>query len=124
MGPNEVLDKGFIVDNAIPEYHVVDQSDVDHCALQTTPGGDWVGICQESVDATDVANSRVARVRTMGVSRAVAGAAVALKARVAVNASGQLVTAAVGNYVVGIARTPATQAGDWFNVELTPGVQL
>lgn len=124
MGPNEVLDKGFIADDEIPEFHVVDQSDVDHCELQDTAGGDWVGISQESADEVDVANRRVLRVRTMGVSRAVAGGEVALKARVAANTSGELVTASDGDYVVGIARTPASVAGDWFNVELTPGVQL
>ena len=123
MGPNEVLDKGFIADGEVPQFYVVEQTDVDHCDLQTTAGGDWVGICQEAADELDVANRRVVRVRTMGISRGVAAEAITIRTRVAANTAGKLVEAGADDYVVGIAVSPADEDGDWFNVQLTPGVQ-
>ena len=122
MGPNEVLDKGFIADTEIPQFYVVQQSDVDHCELQTTAGGDYVGICQEAADEVDVANWRPVRVRTMGVSRGVAAGAIALRTRVSATTDGKLAAATSGHNVVGIAVSPAAADGDWFNVQLTPGV--
>lgn len=122
MGPNEVLDKGFIADGEVPQFYVVQQTDVDHCDLQTTAGGDYVGICQEAADELDVANQRVVRVRTMGISRGVAAGEIALRARVSATTDGKLAAAAAGHNVVGIAVSPAAADGDWFNVQLTPGV--
>jgi len=123
MGPNEVLDKGFIADNEVTLFHVVTQTDVDHCAQQTVAGGDWLGISQEAADEVDVANRRVVRVRTMGVSRGIASTAITLRQRVTSTTDGRLAVAGANDHVVGIAVTPAAEAGDWFNVQLTPGVQ-
>jgi len=122
MGPNELLDKNFIPDGDVPLFHVVEQTAVDHCALQTTAGGDWVGIAQEAADEVDVANRRVLRVRVEGISRGIAAGAITINTRVAATVDGTLTTATTGQNVVGIARSPADEAGDWFNVQLTPGL--
>lgn len=123
MGPNEILDKGFIIDEPVDVFLVVTQSAVDHAELASA-GGDWVGILQEGVDALDVSNRRVARVRVEGVSRGVAATALTINTKVTADATGRLVAAASTNNVVGIVRSPAAVAGDWVNVQLTPGVVL
>lgn len=120
MGPNELLDKGFIVTTPVPLYHVVAQSAVEECELAGA-AGDWLGIAQEEADELDVTRGRVVRVRPMGISRGVAGATFALRARLTSDADGRLVEAAAGNPVVGIALTPAGAIGDWVDVQLTPG---
>jgi len=123
MGPNELLDKGFIADSEIPWYHVVSQSGDESCTLTTAAGGDWLGICQEEASERDVSDGRVVRVRPMGISRGVAGAIFSRRSRLAANDEGQLVVAGAGDYVIGIALTASTAVGDWVDVQLTPGVQ-
>jgi hypothetical protein len=120
MGPNEILDKSFVVTTPVPHFHVVKHTDIDECAAADTAGADWLGVAQEEADAQDVANGRVLRVRMEGITRAVAGANVAFRAKVATNNQGRVVTATAGQHVVGIALT-AGGAGDWINVQLTPG---
>lgn len=124
MGPNEILDKNFIPDDEVTLFRVVEQTDVDHCEEVDTAGADWVGIAQEEADELDVYNRRVIRVRTQGISRGIASGPISLRARVSATANGRLGVATAGHYVVGIAVSPAAAEGDWFNVQLTPGVQL
>jgi hypothetical protein len=124
MGPNEVLDKGYIATAATPLFTIVKQTGVESAELNTTAGGDWLGVAQEEPNADDVADGRVFRVRMLGISRIVAGAAVSRRAKVMSNNVGRAVTATAGNNVVGIALTAADEAGDWINVLLTPGVAL
>lgn len=127
MGPNEILDKGFYVTTPVPLYHVVAQSDVEECELAGADA-DWLGIAQEEADELDVERGRVVRVRPMGISRGVAGAAFALRARLASDANGRLVEAAPAagatTRVVGVALTPAGAVGDWVDVQLTPGATV
>jgi hypothetical protein len=124
MGPNELLDKGFLATSEIPWYHVVAQDGVEGCELNTTAGGDWLGICQEVASERDVTDGRVVRVRPMGISRGVAGGIFSIRARLASDDEGKLVAAAAGDHVVGIALTASLAAGDWVDVQLTPGVQV
>ena len=56
-------------------------------------------------------------VRISGITKAVAGAAIAVGARVTPNATGQMITGTTGNQVVGIALTAAA-SGDIFSVLL------
>lgn len=125
MGPNGILDKGFVADTAIPLYHAARLVDTEHISLANVAGGVVLGICQEEIDATDVDRGRVVRVRVMGISRGVAGAAIALNDRLTVAADGRLVPAApaagANANIVGIALSPATVAGAWVDVLLTPG---
>ena len=81
-----------------------------------------IGIAQ---DGPAVGPAQQVRVRSLGVSKMVAGGAIAVGALIQTNASGQGVTAAAGTTtnlpVIGIARTAAAQAGDLFSIFLTPG---
>lgn len=107
---------------AVSKYHAVVHSGTTPGAC-TTAGANAVilGICQDEVDAADVANGRQAQVRIDAVVRAVAGAAVACHALVATNASGRLVTATTGQNVVGRALTAAGANGDHMDVLLMVG---
>jgi hypothetical protein len=128
-GPNELLDKGFVVTTPVPRFHVVELTDVEEVGLLDSAGGEPVGICQEGVDALDVERRRVVRVRPMGISRAVAGASFPLKTGgeltlLASDVEGRVVVASDGDNVVGKALTPSGAVGDWVNVLLTPGLKL
>ena len=65
------------------------------------------------------------QVRTLGISKMIAGGAIAVGALIQTDASGHGVTAAAGTTVnlpvIGIARTAATASGDTFSIFLTPG---
>lgn len=123
MGPNEVLDKGFIATAATPLFTIVKQTAVESAEVNDSAGGAWVGVAQEEPNADDVTAGRVFRVRMLGISRVVAGANdLAIGDRVTSDASGQAVVATSTDYVVGVALTPSTAVGDWVNVLLTPGV--
>lgn len=128
MGPNDILSKGFVADTAVPLYYAVRQTDTEHCAVANTAGQMVLGICQEEISADDATVGRVARVRMQGISRAVAGAAIARGDRLTVAADGRLTTAApavgANANIVGVALTAATAAGAWVDVLLTPGASL
>ena len=76
--------------------------------------GTGIGILQDhsKVDSD-------ATVILLGMSKAVAGAAIVLGAEVTANAAGKLVTAVAGNYVVGRANLAASADNDIFEVLLT-----
>lgn len=122
MGPNEVLDKGYIATGETPLFTIVKQTGVESAELNTTAGGDWLGVAQEEPNAEDVAAGRVFRIRLLGISRVVAAGVIARRTKVTSNALGQAVAASPGQHVVGIALTESTAEGDWINVLLTPGV--
>lgn len=122
MGPNEILDKGYVATAATPLFTIVKQTGVESAEVNDSAGGDWLGVAQEEPNADDVAVGRVFRVRLLGISRVVAGGEVDARDRVASDADGKAVTATTGDNVVGIALTAAAAEGDWINVLLTPGV--
>lgn len=122
MGPNEVLDKGYIATGETPLFTIVKQTGVESAELNDVAGGDWLGVAQEEPNAEDVDNGRVFRVRLLGISRIVAAGEIAARSKVTSNAAGLAVVAGAGQHVVGIALTAAAEAGDWINVLLTPGV--
>jgi len=124
MGPNEVLDKGYIATAETPLFTIVKQTGVESAELNTTAGGDWLGVAQEEPNEEDAAYGRVFRVRLLGISRVVAAGPISSRARVMSNNVGKAVVATAGNNVVGIALTEAAADGDWINVLLTPGVAL
>ena len=133
MGPNDILTKGMVATTAIPLYHVVTQVptgqfDAPECAIADTAGESWVGVSQEEVEADEVDLGRVIAIRMEGISRCVADGPVAVDDPVAVTATGTVTPAApaagVTVDIVGTALSPATQAGEWINVQLTPGRQV
>ena len=122
MGPNYVLDKGFIAGNAIGQFRAVVQTGDQTCALAGA-AGDVLGVCQEEISAQDATDGRVADIRIMGITRMIAGAAVTRRDRVAADAQGRAVLATTGQAVIGIAWTAATAAGEHIDVLLTPGAK-
>lgn len=121
MGPNYVLDKGFRAAAAIGQFRAVVQTGDEDCNLAGA-AGDVLGVCQEEISADDATNGRVADIRILGITRIIAGAAVARRAKVASDASGRAVTAVATNPVIGIALTAASAADEHIDVLLTPGV--
>lgn len=114
-----ILDESFDkVATAIAQYLIVKESGstvvISGAANAVAP----VGIVQNKPTPTGEAPS----VRTIGVSKCVAGAAVAVGAKITSDAAGKGITAApaagVNSGVVGIARTAAAAAGDLFTVKL------
>jgi len=123
MGPYEILDTSAYAENEIPWYHVVKQVGVEHVEVTGNAGEEHVGICQEYADDVDVERGRIVRVRLEGVSRAVASAAIPLLSKVAATNDGRVAVATSGQTVVGIARSAASEAGDWLNVQILHGVE-
>lgn len=127
MGPNFVLDKGFLATGAVEQFRVVEL--VTHESVQRTNalGDAAIGVCQEGdVTAGDATNGRVIAIRILGITRVVAAAAITLGAPVRADATGKVTTlaAATANQnVVGIAMTAATADGDHIDLLLTPGTQ-
>lgn len=80
------------------------------------------GIAQ---DGPAVGPGAAVRVRSIGISKMVAGGSISYGDLIQTDSSGRGVTAAAGTTtnlaVIGIARTAATEAGDLFSVFLTPG---
>lgn len=133
MGPNYGLAKGFAADTAIPKFRAVRQTDTEHCALANAAGQQILGVCQEEITANDATNGRIANIRMEGITRAIAGAAIAQGDAVSVAADGRVVPApapaapAVGAtttvHHVGICMTAVTAAGDHIDLWLTPGAK-
>jgi len=136
-GPNYVMDKGFIADVAIGsaatgpdlatsyDYFLfvkVISGSQDHVTLATAANDPIIGVSQMRVLTAD-AGSIVADVRIEGISKVVAGAAVAIGAPVTSNASGRAVTATTGQRGAGVALQTAAANGDLIDVQLTPGGQ-
>lgn len=120
-GPNYGLGKGYIAQTAISRFFAVKGGTLDEtCTAVTGATDNIVGIAQQDVVAADV-NKQAIDVRSQGISKMVASAAIAKDAPVALSANGRAVTAgAAGSRVVGIARSAAAAAGDWLDVELVP----
>lgn len=120
-GPNYVLSKGYTAQSAISRFFAVKGGTLDEtCTAVTAATDNILGIAQQDVVAADV-NKQAIEVRSQGISKMVASAAIAKDAGVALSANGRGVTqGAAGTRVIGIARTAASAAGDWFDVELIP----
>lgn len=92
-------------------YVCVQGSGTDGGAMATAVTQNLLGIAQNEPLAGEHLS-----VCMLGMSRAVAGAAVAAWAEVTTNASGRLVTAASGDCVIGTALEAAAADGDLFKV--------
>ncbi len=113
----------------IPQYYVVIPDTVDGTNEAVTLAANAnvipLGIAQ---DGPAVGPGQAVRIRALGVTKAIAGGAITFGQAVSANASGQVVAAAAAGatntYIVGIALTPAAQAGDVISVLLTPGATV
>lgn len=125
MGPNYVLDKGYVVQGtALGQFECVKGGTTNTSVTRCDTAAEFVlGVSQELLDAAKVLTGKAtADVRILGISRVVASAAIARMAKVTVTTVGRAVTAGVaGTNCFGIALTPASANGDWIDVLLTPG---
>lgn len=129
VGPNYGLDKGFLAQGATAYAFgegvvlgTVEQSVTRATTALTVPG--FFGVVQEDLDTTRLATGKaIVGVRITGITRAIAGAAVAKGAILVNDTSARVVTqaGAAGTPVIGIALTAAAAAGDHIDVLLTPG---
>jgi hypothetical protein len=131
MGPNFVLDKGFLATGATAYAFgepVVLTGDGTSIARAGAGATNVIGICQEDLELAKLTTGKaILDTRVLGISRVLCGAAVARDARLAVDATCRAVavTRAIAGAqpaaVFGIALTAATTAGDFVDVLLTPG---
>jgi hypothetical protein len=134
VGPNYVLDKGFLAEGGSVAYTfgeiVVMGTATQACARATSTGAtnNFLGVCQESVDATKVNTGKVfVDVRILGIARVIAGASITKGQKVTNDTSARatpITRAAAGaqpQNVLGIALTTTTTVGEHIDVLLTPG---
>jgi hypothetical protein len=131
MGPNFVLDKGFLATGATAYAFgepLVLAGAGDQVARAGAAAANVIGVCQEDVEVAKIVTGKaVVDTRILGISRVLAGAAIARDAFLAVDATCRAVTQAraiAGAQpvpVFGRALTAATAAGDMIDVLLTPG---
>lgn len=130
MGPNYVLDKGFIATEAMDQFAVVKLTDVEECAVQDDDDEIWLGVVQEEVLSDDNGiGSRVVNVRMLGITRAVVGTAGTLDIGdfVVADTDGKLVavpSTADTYYPVGWLMTKPEDDDDHVDVMLTPGATV
>lgn len=118
---NPLLMKGFTAGGAINPYRIVRFSAAETVVQAAAATESVIGV---NTDLSVVLNERV-EVMTHGVAWVEAGAAIALGAPVASDASGRGVAAApaagVNNRIIGFALDAAVAAGDQIRVLLSPG---
>lgn len=121
MGPNYVLEDSAPALGAISQYHAVTlaATGVDVAGVA---GARVIGIAQEETSADDATRGRIANVRVLGSSYAVAGGACTLMAPLATKNDGRLIDATTGDVPVGLCLRAATTDGDPTIVLLTPGL--
>jgi len=127
-GPNFAgLDKGFLVAAAATGVDfglgvMYNDAAGTQVKLPTSAQVFCVGVAQDTLDDAKIATGKaVVNVRMFGITRAVAGAAIAVGAPVQVGSTGKFITAVATNNVVGWALSPASADLDHFNLFLVPG---
>lgn len=127
-GPNFVIDKGFLVAAAATGVDfglavMFNDTAGKQVKLTTGPTVFCVGVAQDTIDDAKIATGKaVVNVRMLGITRAVAGAAITVGSPVMVQASGKFITATTAgtNQVAGYALTPTGADGDHFNLFIIP----
>lgn len=127
VGANYVLAKGHVATGStayVAGELVVASGDGTKVARATSAGAKIRGVCMESVDAAKVTTGKVViGVDMMGISRVLAGDAVAVDDRLTNDTTARAVPVAgtVGSKEsFGVALTAATAAGQYIDVLLTP----
>ena len=129
VGPNYGLGKGFLAQGTTAYLfgEVVKRGTVEQSCAKIAAGTDRVlGVSQETVDAAKIATGKhVLTVWVQGISRVIAGAAIAKGSPLTVDTQGRaVVQATAGGNVFGIAETASTAANQHIDVQLTPGATL
>jgi hypothetical protein len=125
-GSDYVIDKGYKTSAAIPQFRCVKLS-ADDTVVQTAAATDQtIGVCQESISAADGTNARIADIRLMGITTAIANGSITRGTLVRADANGKVGslagTAGLNEVVVGLALEAASADGDQLHVLLTPGL--
>lgn len=115
-----VADWTAIPSEAMTQFYAVKVSGNKTVDLNDTAGERCIGIVQETITADDVTSGRYAGIRSIGHSRAVASAAIAVGAPVQASGDGRVVAAASGDFVIGIALTAAAAANDQIEIMVQP----
>lgn len=122
-GPNFVLDLPYKLASALGPFLGVKLSADDTVTPCTAATDFCIGFTQENIVTADVTNGRVADIRVMGVTRAIAGGTVTRGTNATMNASSQVVAAATGNRVCGIFLTSGV-VNDQVNLLIVPPIML
>jgi hypothetical protein len=127
VGPNYVLDKGHLATGSSAYTFgelCTSSGDGTKCARATVAGSKVRGVVQENVDAAKVTTGKVVvNLRLLGISRVLAGAAIAVDDRLTNDATARAVPVAgtVGaKECCGVALTAATAAGQYVDMLLLP----
>lgn len=126
VGPNYVLNKGLLATGSTAYKAgecVTLSGDGTKCARATSAAAAVVFVCMEDLDTTRLATGKaVIGVGMQGIVRVLTGAAVAVKDKVANDATARAIPGgAAGTASFGIALTAASAAGQYIDVLLTPG---
>lgn len=124
-GPNFILDKGFRAEAATTMFYPVKYGAANEgCTPVTAVTDQVVGWAQETASAQDATDGRVINIRMLGITRAVAGAAIARGAPVKITAAGKVITATAAGPAHGKAMFSVTADGDHVDVLITPNGYL
>ena len=127
VGRNYVMDLPFVITEAITKFQAVKLGSADQTIDAVDTIGEAVlGIAMETATAQDATDGRVINVMVLGTAVWEAGAAVSIGDKLRTAADGQAVALAAttaDQNQVGIALTAAANAGEYFTVLLTPGVE-
>ncbi len=128
VGRNFVLDLPFTITEAITKHQAVKLGTADQTIDAADTAGEAIlGIAMETATAQDATDGRVIAVAIIGTAVWEAGVTIAIGDRLRTAGDGQATTLAATTTEqeqVGIALTAAANAGEWFTVLLTPGVQV
>ena len=120
-GPNYVLDKGFVANEAITQYELVKLTSTEGAVdMADTANEQILGVAMEGATAAEATAGKVIDVRMMGVATCIAGEAISIGALVNAKADGRVkdIAAAVKQKVCGIALTAAAADGDHIDIWL------
>lgn len=123
-GPGYEFVRPFKAGGAINIYRMVKISANDTVVQCTATTDKPIGIALEEISAGDATAGRQVAVCVFGISRVIAGAAIAAGADVGPDASGRAITATATNYTVGKALESASTAGDHVDITFLPGTVL
>lgn len=99
------------------QFYAMDVNSSGNAVIPTGAGARVIGVLQNKPNAAGLP----AGIAIDGITKAVAGAAIAAGALVTVAADGRFVTAATTNFIVGRAMTAAGAANVIFELLLVPG---
>jgi hypothetical protein len=112
IGGVEVLDLGFVAQEAITKYRFVKANGTRGIDMADTAGEKCLGVAQHDVSSADAAEGAHCNVRLEGISVVEAGGTVTLGADVQADATARAVDAASADVVLGVALQGTSTAGD------------